>query len=153
MDTEYQSIEQQKAKLTYLVKVAAIVITVSAIAWTIFFAVNESWLGVIDESIYIFIGGLTYRLNDKNNTKKIAYVCLPLFFMMLCLSCLFFDVPIAVTPRSTHNILLPLALYAYILYQNERPALRVIVPGLVLSAFIVFACTNYGFYTPIMSNE
>lgn len=153
MTTEDQSVDQHQAKLTYLLRIAAMVITVAAIPWVTFFAISKSWLGVTIQLTYIFLGYTTYRLNLKNNTKTVAYVCLPLFFIALCLQCLFFDVPIAAAPRSTHNFLLPLALYTYVLYQNEKLFLRIAGPALALSAFLVFSCTNFGFYIPIMGNE
>ena len=145
MAIENVSIDQHKNKVTYLLNVATIVITVVAISWAIFFISIQDWLSLAMESTLIVLGYMGYRSNKRNNIKIIAHVYFPLLFLMICIVCVFFDVPNLVVPRSNHHYFLPMALYAYVLYQDEHPYLKIGAPTVISLAFLLFACTHTGF--------
>jgi len=145
MAIENVSIDQHKNKVTYLLNVAIIVITVVAISWAIFFISIQDWLSLAMESTLIVLGYMGYRSNKRNNIKIIAHVYFPLLFLMICIVCVFFDVPNLVVLRSNHHYFLPMALYAYVLYQDEHPYLKIGAPTVISLAFLLFACTHTGF--------
>ncbi len=152
MSIENISIEQHKNKVTYLINIATIVITVVAISWAIFYISIQDWLSLAMESTLIVVGYLGYWNNKRNNIKIIAYVYFPLLFFMICIVCLFFDVPNSVVPRSNHHYFLPMSLYAYVLYQDDHPYLKVGAPVAISFAFLLFACTQTGLNLSLVSD-
>lgn len=46
-----------------------------------------------------------------------------------------------------------MALYAYVLYQDEYPYLKITVPAIISLAFLLFACTNFGINLSTMTDE
>ena len=84
MAVENASIEQHKNKVTYLLNVATIVITVVAISWAIFFISIQDWLSLAMESTLVVLGYMGYWNNKRNNIKIIAHVYFPLLFLMIC---------------------------------------------------------------------
>ena len=63
------------------------------------------------------------------------------------------DVPTPAVPRGVHLLLLPLAVVAVFLLQNERRGVRAVLPVLTLAVFAVFVSTSSTFgFTPIMSD-
>ncbi len=153
MAAENKSIEQYKNKLTLLLTVASIVITIVAISWAVFFIKIQDWLSAIIESTLIFLGFMGYWHTKHNNTKIIAHVYFPLLFIVMCIVCIFFDVPNAEVQRSNHHYFLPMALYAYVLYQDEHPYLKVGAPILISLAFLLFASTHNGINLSEVTNE
>lgn len=153
MTTEISSTGQQKGKLAYLLKIASIVIAATAITWTTFYIVTQNWLAALGESTFIMLGYLAYTAASRNNTKTIAQVYFPLLLVMMCIFCLFLDVPNAIVPRSAHHYFLPMLLYAYIIYQDENPYLKVTTLALISIAFLVFSCTSIGVNLSSMTNE
>ena len=83
------------------------------------------------ESTLVVLGYMGYWNNKRNNIKIIAHVYFPLLFLMICIVCIFFDVPNLVVPRSNHHYFLPMALYAYVLYQDEHPYLKIGAPTVI----------------------
>jgi diguanylate cyclase len=153
MSIESSSIEQHKNKLTFLLKVASVVVALTASMWAIFFITIHDWLGAFTESILIVLGCLGYAHTKHNNTKIIAYVYLPILFFVMCFICVFYDMPNAIVSRSNNHYFLPMALYAYVLYQDENPYLRITVPVIISLAFLLFACTNFGINLSTMTDE
>lgn len=152
MTIKHTPIDKHQDKLTYLLTIASIVIAGVAIGWTIFFIIIQDWLSVLAESTFVMLGYYGYTHTKHNNTKTIAYVYFPLLFVMMCFVCLFFDIPNAVVPRSNHHYFLPMALYAYVLYQDEHPYLKVAAPILICVAFMLFSSTTIGFNLSGMTN-
>ena len=153
MSIESISIEQHRNKLTFLLKVASIVLIVTAAVWAIFFVAIQDLLGVFTEIVLVLLGCLAYTQTKRLNTKIIAFVYLPVLFIVMCFICVCFDVPTAVTSRSNNHYFLPMALYAYVLYQDENPYLRISIPLIMASAFLLFACTNVGFNLSSMTDD
>ncbi len=144
MTTENRYIEQYKNKLTYLLKLATIVIAVASIAWSTFYFFIQNWLGVAMHGVLTVLGYMGYWHTKRNNTKIIADVYFPLMFIMVALVCIFLDVPTAVVARSNHYYFLPMALYAYVIYQDDHAYLKIGVPIFISIVFLVFASTHYG---------
>jgi EAL domain-containing protein (putative c-di-GMP-specific phosphodiesterase class I) len=153
MAIESNPLIKHQDKLTYLLIIASIVITVVAIAWTIFFISIRDWLSVGVESILIALGYIGYSSAKRNNTKVIAHILFPLLFIVMCIVCIFFDVPNTAVPRSNHHYFLPMVLYAYVLYQDEHPYLKIAVPALISLAFLMFASTHTGINLSGMTND
>ncbi len=145
MTIENRSSDQHHNKLAYLLKIASIVITVISLLWTVFYFSIQNWLGVIMEAALTMLGFMGYWHTKRNNTKIIAYVYFPLMFVMVCAVCLSLDVPTAAVARSDHHYFLPMALYAYVMYQDDHAYLKIGAPALVSIAFMVFASTHIGF--------
>lgn len=152
MTIKHTPIDKHQDKLTYLLTIASIVIAAVAIGWTVFFIIIQDWLSVLAESIFVMLGYHGYTHTKHNRTKTIAYVYFPLLFLVMCFVCLFFDIPNAVVPRSNHHYFLPMALYAYVLYQDEHPYLKVAAPIVICLAFMIFSSTTIGFNLSGMSN-
>jgi EAL domain-containing protein (putative c-di-GMP-specific phosphodiesterase class I) len=153
MSIESISVEQHKNKLTFLLKVASIVVALTATMWAIFFVTIQDWLAAFTEFILIVLGCLGYTQTKHNNTKIIAYVYLPILFVVMCFICVFYDTPNAIVSRSNNHYFLPMALYAYVLYQDENPYLKITVPVVISLAFLLFACTNFGIDLSTMTND
>lgn len=153
MTIENSTLEKHKDKLTYLLEIASIVITVAAVTWTIFFILIQDWLSAIIESTLSLLGYIGYWHTKHNNTKIIAHVYFPLLFIVMCLVCYFFDVPNVAVARSNHHYFLPMVLYAYVLYQDEHPYLKIAAPILISFAFLLFASTHIGINYSSMTNE
>ena len=144
MTTKHNLIEQHNNKLVYILKIASIVITVISLLWTVFYFSIQNWLGVIMEAALTVLGFMGYLQTKRNNTKIIVYVYFPLLFIMICIVCLFLDVPTAVVARSDHHYFLPMAMYAYVMYQDDHAYLKFGAPAFVSIAFMVFASTHIG---------
>ena len=144
MTIESRSIDQYKDKLTYLLKVATIVIAVVSMVWTTFYFFIQNWLGVAMEGVLTVQGYMAYWYTKRNNTKIIADEYFPLIFIMVALVCFFFDVPTATVSRSNHYYFLPMALYAYVIYQDDHAYLQIGMPILISLVFLVLASSNYG---------
>jgi len=144
MTIESRSIDQYKDKLTYLLKVATIVIAVVSMVWTTFYFFIQNWLGVAMEGVLTVQGYMAYWYTKRNNTKIIADEYFPLIFIMVALVCFFFDVPTAAVSRSNHYYFLPMALYAYVIYQDDHAYLKIGMPILISLVFLVLASSNYG---------
>ena len=153
MTVEHKAPEKNQAKLTYLLIIASIVITVDAIGWTILNIVIKDWLHAAVDAMLMVLGYMAYWHSKHNNTKIIARMYFPLLFLMICILCLFFDVPNATVPRSDHHYFLPIVLYAYVLYQDEHPYLKIAVPIAISLAFLIFASTHIGINLSQMTTE
>ena len=153
MSIESASLEQHKDKLGYLLKVASVVLIMTAAVWAIFFVAIKDPLGVLTETVLVVLGCMAYAQTKRNNTKIIAFIYLPILFVVMCFICVCFDVPNSAAPRSNNHYFLPMALYAYVLYQDENPYLRITVPVVMSLAFLLFACTNFGFNLSSMNDE
>ncbi|HEY0563792.1 MAG TPA: EAL domain-containing protein [Methylophilus sp.] len=153
MTIELNTLEKHQGKLTLVLTIASVVITVAAIFWTLFYIAIQDWASVLIETTLVVLGYMGYRHTKLNNTKIIAHVYFPLLFITMCLICFFFDVPNAVVARSNHHYFLPMVLYAYVLYQDDHRYLKIGVPVLISLAFMVFASTHIGINYSGLTNE
>lgn len=153
MPNKNNFIEQHQAKRTYLVKIGTLVIAIAGIVYTAFYIASKNWVGAIFESIFIYIGYMAYKENSRNNSVAIAHVYFPMLFVAICASCIFLDVPNEFAPRSHHTYLLPMAIYAHVLYQDANRHLKLLSPIVILLAFLIFACTKMGFSLVSMTYE
>ena len=78
MSIESASLEQHKDKLGYLLKVASVVLIMTAAVWAIFFVAIKDPLGVLTETVLVVLGCMAYAQTKRNNTKIIAFIYLPI---------------------------------------------------------------------------
>lgn len=146
-------IEKQEAKTAYLMKIANLVIIAISAGLLVFYIAIKSWGIASIELALLIVGLLSTWYCTQKNFKAVTYISIPLFFIVICFKCLFFDVPNATVPRAVHNYLLPLAVYAFILTQDKSRYLKYVMPVSILLTYLVLGCTKLGFNSSILDNE
>ncbi|HEY3299747.1 MAG TPA: hypothetical protein VGJ90_03155 [Methylophilaceae bacterium] len=145
MRIEDYLIEKQETQIANLMKIANLVIIIVSACFLGFYIAIKSWEIASLELAMLMIGLLSTWYCIQKNFRSVAFISIPLFYIVICYKCTFFDVPNAVAPRSVHNYLLPLAVYAFILTQDTGRYLKYVMPVSILLTYLIFACTKLGF--------
>lgn len=146
-------IEKQEAKKAYLMKIANFVIIALSAGLLVFYLAINNWQTACLEFAILLIGLLSTWYCLHKNFKAVTYISIPLFYITICFTCLFFDVPTAEVPRSVHHYLLPLAVYAFVLTKEKTSYLKFAMPMLILITYLVLACTKLGIDLSGLDNE
>ncbi len=138
-----QSLRMRRALL-----LSALVLGCISIAWGFYFATQGNWIiwpiNILSIAVAIGVAWLTWR-------GKIRFASITLFsavYLILCVFCVFLDVPTADAPRSNHNYFLVVALFAWLVFKGDAVWLRYGTLLAALGAFIFFASTQWGISTP-----
>lgn len=123
------------------------------LSWALIFSIQNLWLLVGVDSLLVAVGMATFVLTKLNFTRSASFLLLISLFFMLCGMSIFLDIPSAASPRSQHNFLLFLALYAHFLLQGERKWIKYGIPLVYLAAFLVFASTHAAIVTDYVVSD
>ena len=117
-------------------------------AWALSFALEQHGPGLALNLLGAGAGLGAQWLAHKPAWRRQAS-CLLFFSTLACIAvcCCLFDLPVAGYPRTTHLYLLPLAVVAYLLFEEWRPGLGLALGALSLLLFLVFASTDLGWRT------
>ena len=121
-----------------------------SVFWGIYFALHQNWPICCLNLFSILVSAITARLTYLGRIKVAAILLFSSVYTVLCLFCLFLDVPSAEAPRSNQNYFLVIALFASLAFKGESPWLRhgMVTAGLI--AFVCFASSNWGITSPYM---
>ncbi len=123
------------------------------LSWGLFFVTQQMWI-LMGIDILMFVIGLACLWLTKHNfTRAASFLMLISLFLILCGMNVFLDIPNAITPRSLHNFLLFLALYAHFILQGESKWVKYGTPLVFLMAFLVFASSNAGIATSYVISD
>ena len=140
--------ELHRRRVRLMLWLGCFLLTVLGTSWGIFFAVRGAWLNVGIDIAMVLVGLAIGVLTQKNRTRIAFFLFIFSIFWVICGISVFFDVPTALAPRSTHHFLIVLAVAALLFLRDDRPVLRYLVTGTCLAAFVVLASTNTGFDSP-----
>lgn len=119
-------------------------LNVLGLGWAIFFGLHQAWglvaMDIAMMSMGICIGVLTH----KKRTRLAFFLMAGSMFWVICSICVLFDVPTPAAPRSNHHFLLVLSVASLLVLRDDRLALRLVVTGSCLVAFVVLASSNWG---------
>jgi diguanylate cyclase len=127
---------------------AASVLGGISVFWGIYFALQQNWLICGLNLFSILIACTTTWLTLRGRIKTAAALLFFAVYAILCLFCLFLDVPSAGAPRSNHHYFLIIALFASLIFKDANPWLRHGLMVASLAAFVFFASTYWGVTTP-----
>ncbi|MCB4811199.1 EAL domain-containing protein [Methylovorus menthalis] len=121
-----------------------------SVFWGIYFAFHQNWAICCLNLFSILVSAITAYLTYRGNIKAAAILLFLSVYTVLCLFCLFLDVPSAEAPRSNQNYFLVIALFASLAFKGESPWLRhgMVTAGLI--AFVCFASSNWGINSAYM---
>lgn len=134
-----------KRRIRLLLWVSAGLMTSLGLGWMLFFA----WMGDIKvaavELLLLLMGTLVGWLTHIRRTRLAFLIMIGSAYVVLVAFSLFFDVPDAVTPRTSHLYLLVLMLACVLVLRDEPVWLRLMAPAVLMTTFIYFACTSWGY--------
>ena len=117
-------------------------------AWCLIFALQQHGPGLA-LTLSGAVAGLLVQWLAQRPDYRLHASCLLFSSMLACiaLSCCFFDLPAPDYPRTAHLYFLPLAVVAFLLFEEQRQGLGLALGGLCLLLFLVFASTGLGWRT------
>ncbi|MGQ3209713.1 MAG: putative bifunctional diguanylate cyclase/phosphodiesterase [Shinella sp.] len=130
----------QRFRLAY--SMATLAVGMLTAGWAIVFAVMQAWSLVVMDCAVVTVAFVSFILARRHQFSAALLFSQISFFVITVVFCLLFDVPSEGAPRVSHLFLLVLALLGYINYRRESSALQLVIVGLCLAAFVVFASTN-----------
>ena len=137
--------ELHRRRVRLMLWLGSFLLTVLGTGWGVFFAIRGAWINVVIDLAMVLVGLAIGVLTQKKRTRMAFFLFIFTAFWVICAISLFFDVPSALAPRSTHHFLIVLAVSALLFLHDDRPVLRYLVTGICLLAFVVLASTNASF--------
>jgi len=147
MDMSVSVNRKQSLRMRRALLVSSFVLGCSSLFWGLYFISHDNW-GVLPinlASVAVAVG--TAILTLRGHIRAASIVIFSLVYVILSVFCVFIDVPTLEAPRSNHNYFLVMALFAWLVFKNDRPWLRhgMTLAGLV--GFIFFASTTWSIQT------
>jgi EAL domain-containing protein (putative c-di-GMP-specific phosphodiesterase class I) len=128
----------------YFGALAAIIV---GFGWAIFFAIRHDWLIAVLDSSLLLVGLGVLLLTKKGYLRSAVFLFLISLLTLVCVICLFLDIPNTAAPRSVHQYLLAMAFLSYLFLKTERSWLKYGVPLVFLLVYLVFASSQFGIVT------
>ena len=116
-------------------------------AWGVFFGMRGDWAIVTLDFVLLACGVLGFVLRKWGRTRSASLLLLGALFFVICVFAAVFDLPSAQAPRSTHQYLLALVIFSFVLLRGEGVWLQRGVALVCFAAFLFFASTDIGFQT------
>ncbi len=117
------------------------------LVWLAYFALRADWQLVLVDSSLIAVGALVLTLSfGPRRLLALLLLGTTLFVVVLILS-LFFDVPDAQAPRSTHLYLVTMAVGAHLMLVDQPRWLRHGLPIAFLATAVALASSNFGIHS------
>ncbi|QPF76487.1 EAL domain-containing protein [Roseateles sp. DAIF2] len=129
-------------------RVGSVALVLVSLVWGGYFAWQGDTLLVAANLLMGGTGAWCVRLARRGDTRGASLLLVGMLLLVLCLMCVFLDIPSPRAPRVTHHYLLALGATALLLFRNDRPWLRHGAPLLCFAAFFVFGSTQWGIVTP-----
>ena len=134
------ALQQQRVKIMLWVTGSALV--GMGIGWGIFFALNGYWLQVAMDGVVIAVGLTIFRLVHTQRLSSAFALMVASVYVLVSVTCLYFDLPTVAAPRSMHLFLLPMGICVF-LYWREAPGLiRPLVAGLCFATCLTLASSD-----------
>ncbi|MDT7515441.1 putative bifunctional diguanylate cyclase/phosphodiesterase [Rhodoferax mekongensis] len=111
--------------------------------WLVFFALTGEYVIAAVEFVLLVAGGSVLWLTHLQRTRLAFLLVTLVTYLAIGLFSLYFDVPDAVAPRTSHLYLLVLTLASMLVLRNEPPLLRWPLTGVLILTFVVFASTSW----------
>jgi len=122
----------------------SIALLLISLVWGSYFAWRHSPLLLAANGLMAATGWRCLQLTRRGDTRPAALLLVGMMFVVLCLMCVFLDIPSPRAPRVTHHYLLVLGTASLFLFKHERPWLRHGAPLLCFGAFFAFGSTQWG---------
>lgn len=103
----------------------------------------SSLLLVLDV-VLVVAGVAVVWLARRHRIRQAGAVLYLVTFSLLCVFSIWLDIPTPEVPRSIHSYFLVLGVSAYLVFHAETKPLRIAVPFLCFSGFILFDSTGFG---------
>ncbi len=111
----------------------------AGVAWAVVFSII-GWWGVVALDFVIIASGLAIYFLIRQGHLTIGLLAAQAVLVAICIIMgLILDVPTAEAPRVSHLFLLVVAALGYLNYQREKSRAQLVLIGLCLAAFVVFA--------------
>jgi len=138
----------------HLLTLGACLILLSATPWALFFAFTGRPVPALCEIGLALAACLVLVIKRLRLLRLASLVFTVAGVLGITALSLLVDVPTPAVPRSSHVLLLPLAVTAFFLLQHEGPRLRIGLPVLSLGAFVLLSASpgSLGFQ-PIMEED
>jgi EAL domain-containing protein (putative c-di-GMP-specific phosphodiesterase class I) len=125
-------------RVRMLLLVGSSLVILVGVGWGGFFALRQDWLPALMDLIMIMTGAAATQLSLRGNLRAASLIELPILLVVICVTCVFIDVPTPTVPRSVHNSLIALGVCGYMLLRGENVWLRLGFPASCFAAFLVF---------------
>jgi len=134
-----------KRRIRLLLWVSSGLMSVLGLGWALFFSFIGDYKVAGVELLLLAMGGLVAWLTHLRRTRLAFLVMIGSAYAVLVAFSLFFDVPDAITPRTSHLYLLVLMLACVLVLRDEPRWLRWSIPTVLMVTFVYFASTSWGF--------
>jgi len=134
-----------KRRIRLLLWVSSGLMSVLGLGWSLFFSFIGDYKVAGVELLLLAMGGLVAWLTHLRRTRLAFLVMIGSAYAVLVAFSLFFDVPDAITPRTSHLYLLVLMLACVLVLRDEPRWLRWSIPTVLMVTFVYFASTSWGF--------
>ncbi|ARV17542.1 Phytochrome-like protein cph2 [Curvibacter sp. AEP1-3] len=111
--------------------------------WSVFFGLTGEYEVAVVEFGLLLTGGCVAWLTHLRRTRAAFLLVSLVTYVVIGLFSLYFDVPDAVAPRTSHLFLLVLTLASLLVLRNEPPVLRWSLTAVLMVTFVVFASTSW----------
>lgn len=113
------------------------------LGWALFFAWTGEWpIALVELGLLVTGAGVAW-LTHVRRTRAAFLLVVVVAYIALTFFSLFFDVPDAVAPRTSHLYLLVLTLACLLALRDEPRTLRWSLIALLMLTFLLFACTGW----------
>ena len=134
---------QYSARLNFLYKLPILAVVFLAFIWSLIFAWMGTWPLALGQFFLALVCLYGWRLADRGHLSPALLMSQAVFFIMLVVLCLVYDVPSAEVPRVSHIFLLGVALVGYINYKRQRSRLQLAMIATSLATFVVFSSSAH----------
>ncbi|MDZ7939290.1 MAG: EAL domain-containing protein [Rhodoferax sp.] len=150
MKTPAPPAQTHQRRVRMMLWVGAVLMVSVGVGWSVFFAARGVWVIVAVELCMAVLGGVVGWLNWRQRPQPAFFIMLAVVYASLWAFGVFFDIPDAQVPRSTHHFILVLALASMLVLRDASPWLRHGIVGLLFVSYVVLASTTWGIVTPYL---
>lgn len=142
--------QTHQRRVRLMLWVGAALMVVVGVGWACFFAARGDWVIVAVEVLMAALGLVVAWLNWRLWPLTAFFIMLAMVYGSLWAFGLFFDIPDAKVPRSTHHFILVLALASMLVLRDASAWLRHGTVGVLLVSYVALASTTWGIATPYL---
>ncbi len=134
------ALQLQRVRLMLWIGAAALMLI--GLGWGTFFLLNGYWLQVGMDLLVIAIGLGIVALVHSGRTSHAFALMVSSMYLLICATSLYFDLPTAAAPRSTHLFLLSLGVCVFFYWREAPGHVRHLVAGLCFVTCLVLASSD-----------
>ena len=124
--------------------VSSATLWLASLAWALFFGWRGDWVIVVSDGFLGLLGLYGGQLAQQGRLRRGALLLLPGLLLVLLGQALFLDLPTPAAPRTVHLYLLPMAIFAIVVFRDDNRLLRQGLPLCLLLLFVFLSATQGG---------